>query len=60
VRTAPGRLSVALGNSTVTLSDFKILGVGGAAASSLCVDLVNSTNTVPFTPPPHPDGICDN
>ena len=52
-----GTLSVVFSPSTtVTLSDFKILGVGGASASPSCVDLVGSA---PILPPPHADGICD-
>ncbi len=52
-----GEVSFPLGTSTVTLSDFKILGIGGAATSSSCVDLVN--NAHPTTLPPQPDGVCD-
>jgi len=54
-----GRLSFAAGNTIVTLSDFKILAVGGPALNTNCVDLVDSTNTAPFAFPAHPDGICD-
>ena len=48
---------VSVGGSTITLTDFEVLGVGGASGNT--VDLVNSTNTAPFTPPPAPDGITD-
>ena len=54
-----GALSFTLGGQTVTLSSFVVDGVGGAAAGPGSVDLVNSINTMPFTPPPHPDGITD-
>jgi hypothetical protein len=52
-----GTLSKAVGSSgTATLSAFQILGVSGQGST---VDLVNSTNTAPFSPPPHADGIFD-
>jgi hypothetical protein len=54
-----GQLTASVGNLTVTLTDFRILGVGGGMASSSCVDLVNSSSTTPFAFPPQPNGICD-
>ena len=54
-----GTLSFVMGGQTVTLTSFVIQGAGGAAAGAGGVDLVNSINTSPFTPPPHPDGITD-
>ncbi len=53
------RLSIVDAGQLVTLSAFEITGVGGASAGAGSVDLVNSTNTSPFTPPPHSDGITD-
>ena len=52
-----GKLSASVGTSgTVTLSAFQIQGVSGQGST---VDIVNSTNTVPFTPPAHADGVFD-
>ncbi|HEV2202428.1 MAG TPA: hypothetical protein VGR73_21635 [Bryobacteraceae bacterium] len=53
------QLGLAVGNTIVTLTDFKILGVGGAPTNNNCQDLVDSTNLGPFAFPAHPDGICD-
>lgn len=52
-----GTLSAAVSSTgTVTLTSFQVLGVGGQGST---VDIVNSTNTSAFTPPPHADGIFD-
>jgi hypothetical protein len=52
-----GALSVLEGaTETVSLSNFVVQGVSGQNST---VDLVNSTNTAPFSPPAHPDGVMD-
>jgi hypothetical protein len=51
-----GTLTVPNGSGSATLSNFQVLGVSGQGSG---VDLVNSTNTAPFTPPPQPDGVFD-
>jgi len=53
-----GALSVISGGYQITLSDFVVTAIGGSGGNS-SVDLVNSTNVSPFTPPSHPDGITD-
>jgi hypothetical protein len=50
-----GSLTFSSGGYRVTLTDFQVT----AAAARSTVDLVNSTNTSPFTPPPHADGVKD-
>jgi len=53
-----GTFSFTSGATTVTLTDFQVTARGGPGGTST-VDLVNSSNTEPFAPPPHPDGITD-
>jgi hypothetical protein len=57
--TGANRLSIGDAGQLVTLTAYEVTGIGGATAGAGSVDLVNSTNTAPFTPPPHPDGITD-
>jgi hypothetical protein len=51
-----GTLSTSTTGATVALTSFIVQGVSGQGST---VDLVDSTNTTPFTPPAHPDGVPD-
>ena len=53
-----GTLSFKSGNSLVTLTSYQVTAMGGSAGAST-IDLVNSINTSPFTPPPHANGVMD-